>query len=384
MKPICLSDFVSVPPTHLLPQSVLLEQLARAHAEADGNPDSFQRFRELLAHYGSPPDRISARGSFLPEANRSQWDEMEVYRLHESKKGAELATRMKIFDREVRKIFPHFYPDHQKPADHLIHVTCTGYLSPSAAQAYVSEQKAKTEVSHLYHMGCYASLPATRFGTALVQSGQVGTVDIAHTELCTLHLHPDNHAPEQLVVQSLFADGAIRYRVSAVEGKQMEPATVPRLEVLATSEEQIPNSQDAMTWVPGSSGMSMTLSKEVPKKIAWEVTGFVKRLVKKSEEIWGKERPEIFSKLKSKAIFAIHPGGPRILDGSQTLFRLSDDQVFHSREVLRTRGNMSSATLPHIWKAILEDDSIPVGTPIVSMAFGPGLTMMGSVGVKIA
>jgi len=40
---------------------------------------------------------------------------------------------------------------------------------------------------------------------------------------------------------------------------------------------------------------------------------------------------------------------------------------------------MSSATLPHVWKAILDDDAVPSGTLIVSLAFGPGLTIAGAI-----
>ena len=38
---------------------------------------------------------------------------------------------------------------------------------------------------------------------------------------------------------------------------------------------------------------------------------------------------------------------------------------------------MSSATIPHIWNEILEDSAIKDQTNIVSVAFGPGLTMTG-------
>jgi predicted naringenin-chalcone synthase len=47
--------------------------------------------------------------------------------------------------------------------------------------------------------------------------------------------------------------------------------------------------------------------------------------------------------------------------------------------VLADCGNMSSATLPHIWKLLLEDPAVPPGTLIPSMAFGPGLTVCGAV-----
>jgi len=63
-----------------------------------------------------------------------------------------------------------------------------------------------TEVIHAYHMSCYASLPTIRLAAGLVATGK-SRVDIVHTEMCTLHMDPSQHLPEQLVVQTLFADG---------------------------------------------------------------------------------------------------------------------------------------------------------------------------------
>jgi predicted naringenin-chalcone synthase len=46
--------------------------------------------------------------------------------------------------------------------------------------------------------------------------------------------------------------------------------------------------------------------------------------------------------------------------------------------VLHRFGNMSSATLPHIWTDILAGDETPDGTLVASVAFGPGLTFAGA------
>jgi len=40
---------------------------------------------------------------------------------------------------------------------------------------------------------------------------------------------------------------------------------------------------------------------------------------------------------------------------------------------------MSSATLPHVWQAILDAPGVPGGTPVVALAFGPGLTIAGAI-----
>jgi predicted naringenin-chalcone synthase len=51
--------------------------------------------------------------------------------------------------------------------------------------------------------------------------------------------------------------------------------------------------------------------------------------------------------------------------------------------VFRENGNMSSATVPHILKGLLEERAVKVGTRIVCLGFGPGLTVTGLVLEKI-
>jgi predicted naringenin-chalcone synthase len=85
-----------------------------------------------------------------------------------------------------------------------------------------------------------------------------------------------------------------------------------------------------------------------------------------------------YSEAAGEAIFAIHPGGPRILDYLEELLKLEKRQLRLSRAVLFQRGNMSSATLPHIWMAGASDGDLKPGTLVVSLAFGPGLTIAGA------
>ena len=125
-------------------------------------------------------------------------------------------------------------------------------------------------------------------------------MDIVHTELCTLHLNPALHSPEQLVVQSLFADGMIRYKMGTI------PDSIPSaaLEILSLVEEMAPDSLDAMAWRPAEWGMRMVLSTEIPKLIAERIGGFVEALFVKAG----------IGYKPANTIFAIHPGGPKILE----------------------------------------------------------------------
>ena len=80
-----------------------------------------------------------------------------------------------------------------------------------------------------------------------------------------------------------------------------------------------------------------------------------------------------------RSVCAVHPGGPKIIDRVRDGLELAEPQVAASRAVLRDFGNMSSATLPHVWMRVLADPAVASGTPILSLAFGPGLTICAAV-----
>jgi len=178
-------------------------------------------------------------------------------------------------------------------------------------------------------MGCYAAVPAVRLAAgASALWGE--RVDLVHTELCSLHLDPSDHRLEQLVVQSLFADGLIRYSL-------VEDDDGPGLRPLSACEVVLPDSAHAMTWVPSEWGMQMTLARDVPERIAGELRGFVAELYRRAGH--GLEAMKA-------SVFAVHPGGPKIIDRVREVLELAPHQVQTSREVLRDHGNLSSATLP--------------------------------------
>ena len=73
--------------------------------------------------------------------------------------------------------------------------------------------------------------------------------------------------------------------------------------------------------------------------------------------------------------WAVHPGGPEIVDRVQRRLGLSDAQVARSREVLADGGNRSSATVLFILEQQLATGEVEPGQWIVALAFGTGLTL---------
>ena len=379
MPKVLLHGFERILPTHHLAQGDILDWLAAAHARAETTlqqPDTpearealVRKYRKLVLRFGCSTDRIQGRYAFPDDFSHQDWDRMRIFPLEAHPSGRSCAERGRFFAETSAGLFRELYPPAAEPPAVLIHVTCTGYVAPSAAQRLVAQRDwgRSTEVIHAYHMGCSAALPAIRIAAGFLAAGKA-RVDVVHTELCTLHLDPALHTPEQLVVQTLFADGVIRYRLTRAGAWHGEGRA---LELLAAGDELVPGTVDAMTWMVHPFAMQMTLSRKVPDLIRGHLAGFLDRLAARA----GLTQAQ----LRGEALFAIHPGGPRIIDELARHLGLRPDQVEASNGILARHGNMSSATLPHVWQAILKAPDLPGGTPIVALAFGPGLTLAGAI-----
>jgi predicted naringenin-chalcone synthase len=390
--PLLIADFHAIRPAHVVEQTASFAWLAAAHTEAESRrahaagepfegPRFFERMRRHIARFGCGADRIATRGHEIGDCAHTRWDEMEIYRFDRPghPEGGGMLARTQRYARAADGIFARFYAEEDRPPSDLVHVTCTGYVSPSAAQKLVARRGwgSATRVTHAYHMGCYASLPALRIGggfralgAGLRSPGE--RTDVVHTEMCSLHMNPLRHEPEQLVVQTLFADGFIRYGIVAAPSWK---GGGPALEILALHEAIVPDSEGSMSWIASDWGMEMTLARDVPDRVAVVLSAFVDRLFAHAGLSAADER--------GGALFAVHPGGPRIVDRVKEGLALDEAQIAHSRRVLREIGNVSSATLPHVWMAIAHARDIAPGRLVVSLAFGPGLTVCGAIFRKV-
>lgn len=380
MTQIYMHQFRVVRPAYERSQASSLAWLEAAHALAysysDSPKESFaSTIRKLMDRYACSPEKIQFRSSVCSDFTHLNWSDMEIYNLSGLRLMGGMECRMNVYLRESKKLLNQLYAEVKSAPHEMIHVSCTGYVSPSPVQQLVAEKdwSSHTLVTHAYHMGCYAAMPSVRMacGSLLTQLNyrkSVRTVDVVHTELCSLHFDPFNHAPDQLVVQSLFSDGAVKYTLTT------QQPSGSSLKFLGFNEEILPHSADAMTWACADWGMKMTLSKSVPELIATKLKKFVTELLDLSGVSSSKEH---------KIFYAVHPGGPKIIDKAQEILEASQLQVQHSQQILASCGNMSSATLPHVWDKMLQDPLVPSGSTIVSLAFGPGLSLCGAVFEKV-
>ncbi len=238
---------------------------------------------------------------------------------------------------------------------HLVVASCTGFVAPGLDQIVAQRLGLAGSVERLLigFMGCYAAVAALRSARHIVRSEPDARVLVIACELSTLHLQ-DSADPESLLAQLQFGDGAAAALVTG------EPGGFALERPFAAT---LPDSDALIRWAITDRGFAMTLSGEVPRRIATALADPAFREVVTA----GRGAAGIDG-------WAVHAGGRSILDAVETALGLPADALAASRAVLRDHGNMSSATLMFTLATLLAGPPVAHG---VALAFGPGLAAEG-------
>ena len=240
---------------------------------------------------------------------------------------------------------------------HLVTVSCSGFSAPGFDIAMIREFGLPANVSrtHIGFMGCHGALNGLRVAKAFAEADPTARVLMCAVELCSLH-HQYGWNPDRIVSNALFADGA-----AAVVGRAMpERAQGPR-QLTTCGSVVLPDTEDLMSWNIGNHGFEMTLSPRVPEVI--------RQSLRPKLASWLAQQHTSIEEIGS---WAIHPGGPRILDACAEAAGLDSKALEPSRCVLKNYGNMSSPTVLFILNQLGAENA---PGPCVLLAFGPGLTI---------
>ena len=202
----------------------------------------------------------------------------------------------------------------------------------------------------IHFMGCYAAFTVLRLADQLVKANPESRVLVVSVELCTLHFQKE-YNEDNLLANSLFGDGAAAALVMQSE---------KGLQIKNYLSEVLWEGEKDMAWKIGDFGFEMRLSQYIPS--------LLNQGIRKLRDLF--EAKFNFSQVQH---VAIHPGGKQILIQVQEAFGLSPEVNKHALEVLRTCGNMSSASILFVLERMLQDPSIQ--GDILALGFGPGLTL---------
>ncbi len=240
---------------------------------------------------------------------------------------------------------------------HLVTVSCSGFSAPGVDVALIDSLNLRADVSrtHVGFMGCHGAINGLRLLRSFVAAEPDACVLLCAVELCSLH-QQYGWEPEQVVANSLFADGAAAL-IAADSGKSQTSAW----KVAANGSTIISNSTDAMTWRIGDHGFEMTLSARVPDLISRHVRPWLESWLAQNQ-----------LDIASVGSWAVHPGGPKILSAFAESAGLPREALSVSQRILAEFGNMSSPTVLFI---IDQFRRIDAPRPCVALGFGPGLAV---------
>ncbi|MDX5348388.1 MAG: type III polyketide synthase [Hymenobacteraceae bacterium] len=243
---------------------------------------------------------------------------------------------------------------------HLITVSCTGMYAPGLDIELVETLglPTTTQRTSVNFMGCYAAFNALKLADAICRADGDAKVLVVCTELCTTHFQK-RHEQDHLLSNALFSDGAAAVLLQA------QPQSTACLRLDRFYCDLISQGKQEMAWHIGDLGFEMTLSSYVPGLIQQGIGRLTDNLLQ-----------QLQLSFSDVNLFAIHPGGRRILEAIEKELGLTKEHNKHAYNVLKNYGNMSSVTVLFVLKSLLEDlKPEQHEAPVISCAFGPGLTL---------
>lgn len=309
----------------------------------------------VLNDYGKNPadfEFFSKNQWIEPEPSLGQ--RMDCFRIEALKLSLEAIRKIKGIENDKHSI------------THVITVTCTGLFTPGLDIELIKELNLKpsTQRSSINFMGCNAAILALNSAHNICNSIPNSKVLVVCVELCTLHFQK-NYSDDYILSTALFGDGCAAVIVESEQTQQFN------------------NSKDSThSNNLKIQGFDSLIVHEGFQEMAWQITekGFIMNLTSYvSELINGNMQAFLASlNLDKSAIdyWAIHPGGKKILDDFKKTLALENDELSHSYDVLRNYGNMSSATVLFVLKALFDERAAAKkGETIFTAAFGPGLSI---------
>lgn len=347
-------------PPHKIPQMQVADFMAAAlqfDARDTRKLKALYRVSGIGQRYSVLEDFTRSNGdfSFFPntptlEPFPTVQQRMQVYRAH----------ALALSEEAIRNCLQQHQTTELKHITHLITVSCTGMYAPGLDIELVERLQLPSTVQRtaVNFMGCYAAFNAIKLADAICKAQPEAKVMLVCTEICTIHFQK-NPEEDHLVSNALFGDGAAAVLMQGQPNRQMS------LELQSFHCDLAPAGKRDMAWHIGDTGFEMTLSSYVPELIKQGIKQLTERLLQGLRTT--------ASEIK---LFAIHPGGRRILEVIEQELGMTREDNRFAYHVLREFGNMSSATVLFVLKELMQSlTPQEQDEPVLSFAFGPGLTL---------
>ncbi len=249
--------------------------------------------------------------------------------------------------------------------DLIISATVTGLAVPSLDARVAALIGMRPDVVRLplVGLGCVAGAAGVARLHDYLRGHPDSVAVLMSVELCSLTLQRDDASMANLVASGLFGDGAAAVvAVGSNRARELDdvPPT-PQPDVLGARSRLYPDSEGAMGWDVGATGLKIVLDSSVP--------ALVHRYVGEDVEAFLTDHGLTQDDIEW---YVAHPGGPKVLEALQETLGLDRDAVQVTWDSLAAIGNLSSASVLHVLADILADRPPRPGSYGLMLAMGPG------------
>lgn len=247
----------------------------------------------------------------------------------------------------------------------LVFATSTGFIAPGVDVAVVKQLGLSPTVNRLMvnFMGCAAAMNSIRAAVDYVRAHPDKKALVICIELSSVNAVFDDNIND-VIIHSLFGDGCGAVVIGASQPQQeLAPGKV----VIRDSFSYLfDGAEDGIVLGVNDNGITCELSENLPQYILRGVDPVVTGVLARH----GMSKSDI-------DLWAIHPGGPKIIEESVKSLGLGSDAPSISWDVLAEYGNMLSVSLIFVLQQMVAQAATkPISTG-VAFSFAPGVTLEG-------
>lgn len=241
--------------------------------------------------------------------------------------------------------------------DYIITVSCTGIMIPSLDAYLINELQLRQDIIRLpvTEMGCAAGVSGIIYAKKMLEANPGKRAAVIAVESPTATFQLDDYSMANVVSAAIFGDGAACVILSSHE-QDSGP------EIIAEEMYHFYDADYLMGFHLSNTGLKMVLDIEVPEKIEAHFGDIVHPFLAKNNMTIAEVDHLIF-----------HPGGKKIINLVEELFRNMGKKLDDTKEILRLYGNMSSATVLYVLERFMEKQ-LPKGDKGLMLSFGPGFS----------
>ena len=248
----------------------------------------------------------------------------------------------------------------------LVFVTSTGFIAPGVDIAVLKELELPPTVSRIIvnFMGCAAAMNGIRTAVDFVRSNPDKNALVICLELSSVNgVFADD--VNDVIIHSLFGDGCGAVVIGASNVQQ--PLAPGKVVIRNSFSSLIDGSEDGIVLGVNPNGITCELAENLPKYIYKGVDPVIRDVLHRN----GLQKSDI-------DLWAIHPGGPKIISESARSLGIDPEQAALSWDVLAQYGNMLSVSLIFVMEQMVRraDTTKPISTG-VAFSFAPGVTLEG-------